>query len=94
MCCKMIDSKVLDNQKGYNRFSILFFIGIATTMSRFGAATTDLWTDKAGGCIGTESRLYSCPAYPGDVSCTSANPAAVMCSSPCKDKNMILAMGL
>ena len=61
------------------------FAGIATTFSQFGAATTPyLWTIFAGGCTGTESTLYSCPQYPVAVTCTSAYPAAVICSSPCK----------
>ena len=90
MCCKMMvgDSKCLESRIN---MCFVFFIGIATTVSQFGAATTDyLWTRKAGGCIGTESRLSSCPAYPVAVSCTSANPAAVICSSPCKSIYLML----
>eukprot|EP00731_Ephydatia_muelleri_P015094 Em0008g814a len=70
------DAKVVCRQLGFNS-------SIATTLSQFGAATTtDLWTRKGGGCIGTESTLYSCPPYPVAVSCTFSNPAAVICSSP------------
>ncbi|KAL5491262.1 hypothetical protein EMCRGX_G016515 [Ephydatia muelleri] len=83
------DAKVVCRQLGFNS-------SIATTVSQFGAATTDyLWTRKAGGCIGTESRLFSCPAYPVAVSCTSANPAAVICSSPyCPSTNFKCSNGL
>ena len=87
MCYKMMvgDSKVLEEQKEYNYYFHYCVSGNATTASQFGAATTTfMYTRIAGGCIGNESYLFNCPAYPVAVTCTTANPAAVICSSPCK----------
>ena len=85
--CLGVECVLQNDRLRSERFSILLFIGIAATMSQFGAATTDyMWTERAGRCIGTEATLYSCHAYSVTVSCTSANPAAVICSSPCKDE--------
>ena len=68
--------------------------GISSTSSIYGPATTVyLWTQVAGGCNGTEATLYKCPRLPTAVSCTSANPAAVRCSSPCKGITHVVHYG-
>ena len=62
-------------------------IGSPSNNSIFGPATSVYpWTNVAGGCSGTETRLFECPRLPTAVSCTGANPAAVNCSSACKGR--------
>ena len=63
---------------------MLSFIGVALNNSAFGPSTTPTqWNNVAGGCTGTETKLYDCPNG-HTVSCTSTYVAGVRCYSPSK----------
>ena len=90
------DAEVVCRQLGFNASELntcrlqfctsKYATGVAVYNSFYGEGTSYyFWENVAGGCVGTEQTLLSCPPSPFlTLSCSGNQFAGVQCSVPCK----------